>query len=60
MEEERKNEIAEIKAIKEKIVSRYDKIEEIGRSIDNKIIDYSTKISRIKSDYELFAENMRK
>ena len=53
-------EIEKVKAIRDKILSRYKKIEELGSSIDYKIESYSSKITKIRSDYELFSEGMRK
>ena len=46
--------------IRDKILGRYAKIEEIGEAIDGKIEAYSSRITRIRSDYEIFADAMRK
>lgn len=43
-------EVEQIRETKQKILSRYDRIEELGSSIDDKLDAYSSKITRIKSD----------
>lgn len=50
-DEELQQEIDEIREIKQRLYDRSVVIEEIGNSIDQKIISYSSKISKIKSDY---------
>lgn len=41
-------------------MNRSDDIQEIGNNIDKKLESYSSRITKVKSDYEIFADATRK
>lgn len=54
------SEVEEIKMIKNKLLERSERVEEVGSCVEKKLENFSSRITKIKSDYEIFADGVRK